>query len=348
MSSAPVAVVGMSGGVDSSVTAALAREAGFQVIGVMLQMKAPGESRDADEKAFLSVAESLGIEAHILPCPEFESEVICRCANIYASGRTPNPCCECNVKVKFKKLFDFASSFPGATVWTGHYAKIENGVLMRGSDRNKDQSYFLYRLPEKWLHSIKFPLGAMSKPEVRRFAENLALPVASRPDSQDICFEVPGESCGETLRRRAGLPEKIGYFLYNGKIVGSHRGVGNFTIGQRSKLGVALGVPAYISKIDASSGNIFLETDRSRLETKEFFLTDTVFRGNSIPEEGEIQIRYRSCPVKATFSAVEKNKVLVTPDQMLTAVTPGQAGVVYSGDTLLGGGVIELPGESVV
>ena len=343
--SLPVAVVGMSGGVDSSVTAAWAREQGFRVIGVMLQMKSPGESRDADEAAFFSVADALGIEAHILPCPEFDTLVIKRCADIYGSGRTPNPCCECNVNVKFKRLFEFAASFPGATVWTGHYAKIENGVLMRGCDRNKDQSYFLYRLPEKWLDSIRFPLGSLTKSEVRLRAEKLALPVASRPDSQDICFEVPGESCGETLRRRAGLPEKIGYFLYHGKIVGSHRGVGNYTIGQRSKLGVALGVPAYISKIDAQSGNITLETDRRQLETNEFFLTDTVFGKNPLPEQGEIQIRYRSKPVHATFSRVDNNMIRVVADQELLAVTPGQAGVIYSGDTLIGGGVIDLPGK---
>ncbi len=340
-----IAVVGMSGGVDSSVCASIAARAGYRVIGVMLQLKSPGAAREADEAAFAAVASCLNIESRILPAPEFDLDVIRHCALEYASGRTPNPCCECNVKVKFKRLLEFArSEYPGATVWTGHYANISNNMICRGSDRGKDQSYFLYRLNPESLQDIVMPLGKMTKDEVRRAASELALPVFDRPDSQDVCFGVPGECCGETLRKLAGLPEKIGYFLYNGKIVGSHRGVGKYTIGQRSKLGVALGVPAYISKIDPVSGDITLATDSAALECRKFYLKDVTLHTGSLPEKAEIQIRYRSRPTEV-FLSRHNDMVAVESPEPLRAVTPGQAGVIYAGDTLLGGGIISLTAE---
>ncbi len=341
MSDFPIAVVGMSGGVDSSVTAHLAQRAGYRVVGVMLQVKEPSPARDADEAAFFAVARQLKIETKLLPAPEFDEKVIGFSAGEYQLGRTPNPCCICNQKVKFAKLFEFADALGGATVWTGHYAKMENGRLFRGADRTKDQSYFLYRLPEAWRKRIVFPLWNRQKDEVRALAERIHLEVARRPDSQDVCFGVPGESCGETLRRRAGFPEKIGYFYYRGKVVGSHRGIHAYTLGQRSKLGVALGVPAYIAEIDAKTGDITLETDGTVLDTTHFYLDDVVLHENNLPETAELQIRYRSRPVVAHLQSAN-GRIAVTTEIPVHAVTPGQAGVFYLNDRLAGGGTIAL------
>ncbi len=341
MSDSPVAVVGMSGGVDSGVAAHLALQAGYRVIGVMLQMKSPSPERDADEAAFFAVARQLKIEAELLPSPEFQEKVIRFSAQEYQKGRTPNPCCVCNQAVKFARLLEFAERIPGATVWTGHYAKMIDGRLFRGADRAKDQSYFLYRLPEAWRKKIVLPLGDHTKSEVRAMAETLQLEVARRPDSQDVCFGVPGECCGETLRRLAGFPEKIGYFLYRGKIVGSHRGIHRYTLGQRSKLGVALGVPAYIAKIDAESNDITLETDGTALDKNHFYLDDVFLHETALPERAELQIRYRSRPVPAWLHR-ENDRVAVTTEVAVHAVTPGQAGVFYLDDRVAGGGTIAL------
>ncbi|MCQ2353333.1 MAG: tRNA 2-thiouridine(34) synthase MnmA [Victivallaceae bacterium] len=341
MSDPAVAVVGMSGGVDSSVAAHLALQTGCRVIGVMLQMKAPSPERDADEAAFFAVARQLGIEAELLPAPDFQEKVIRFSAEEYQRGRTPNPCCICNQAVKFARLLEFADAIPGATVWTGHYAKMTDGRLFRGADRAKDQSYFLYRLPEAWRKKIVLPLGVHTKSEVRAMAESLQLEVARRPDSQDVCFGVSGECCGETLRRLAGFPEKIGYFLYRGKIVGSHRGIHRYTLGQRSKLGVALGVPAYIAKIDAQSNDITLETDGASLDRNQFFLDDVFLHETALPQRAELQIRYRSRPVFASLRE-ENGRIAVTTEIPVHAVTPGQAGVFYLGNRVAGGGTIAL------
>ena len=339
MSTLPAVVVGMSGGVDSGVAAFLAKEAGFRVVGVMLQIKEAGVSRDADEAAFLAVAEKLGVECRIEKVPEFQDKVILPAAEMYAAGCTPNPCCICNAAVKIPKLLEIADALGASHVWTGHYATLRNGRLYRGTDREKDQSYFLYRLDEKMRRRLVFPLGGKTKQQVRALATELDLPVASRPDSQDVCFGTANESCGETLRRRAGLPEKIGYFRFRGKIVGSHRCVHGCTVGQRSGLGVALGVPAYVKSICGETGDVELETDLRALETTRFYLDDVVLHDETLPGRAQICIRYRGKTVGAALKQ-ENNRIAVTLDEALRAVAPGQAGVFYRDELLAGGGVI--------
>ncbi len=350
------AVVALSGGVDSSVVAILALRAGWKVIGVTLRLKHPDPDFSAsqrcaskeDGEAAESVCSTLGIEHRYLEVfPQFESRVLRMAAQEYTSGRTPNPCCECNPQIKFGLLTEFARSIGASRVFTGHYARItqEHGIyeLHRGDDRAKDQSYFLYRLNQEVLSQVDFPVGKLEKSEVRRIAAEHGLVTSHKPDSQDVCFQVPGESFGETLRRLEGLPRRPGNFLYHGRIVGQHAGVHEYTIGQRRGLGVALGSPAYVSRIDATTGDVVLETDSSKLFSSHFSVERLVWQSGHAPENLdnlEVQIRYRAKAVPCQLELSGTDGAMVIPVDPLRAVTPGQAAVFYRGDLLLGGGVI--------
>ena len=333
-------IVAMSGGVDSSTVAALALEAGCEVEGATLLLRDDGDDGGAE-----AVCRSLGIRFHLLDRRrDFCERVIVPAARELDAGRTPNPCAICNPRLKFAELLDFASSRGAAHLLTGHYARIDGeNRLRRGIDAAKDQSYFLYRLTGEQLQRCVFPLGTMTKIEVRRLAAKFSLPSAERADSQDLCFAVPGECGGETLRRLAGIPARGGDFLYRGRRVGTHDGIHRYTIGQRQGLGVALGVPAYISKIDPAAAAVTLETDESELLSARFELVDTVF-AETLPDEGraEIRIRYRSPAVGCSYRRIGDTMEIV-PDRPLRAVTPGQSGVLYRGDLILGGGMIVDP-----
>ena len=334
-------VAALSGGVDSTVAAALALKEGAEVIGVTLAMKHPDPAfsdaqrcaGQADLDAVKAVADKLGIEHVVLDrFPLFRDRVLRPAAETYLQGRTPNPCCVCNAEVKFAALLDYARSIGADKVITGHYARIDgNFRLRRGADPIKDQTYFLYRLTPDMLKNIDFPVGDMPKSEVRRIAAELDMPTAERPDSQDACFMAEGETFGETLRRLFDLPAKPGTFFYRGKKVGTHPGIHQYTLGQRKGLRVALGQRGYVSQI-RQDGNIELETDENRLFSRGFTLQDIC---GELPEQGLVQIRYRSKPVLASVSGN-----VVTTAEPQRAVTPGQSAVFYDGDILLGGGVI--------
>ena len=339
-------VVAMSGGVDSAVAALLLRRAGFTPIGVTLLLS--GDFSASSRAALAKLSCQLGIEHHYLDWRrEFEDKVIRHCAEIAASGRTPNPCCVCNPLVKFAALFAFADELSIAAAATGHYVGISSdpgaSYLLRGNDAAKDQSYFLYRLPPVWLSRLHFPLSGLTKPEVRRLAAEAQLAVAEQPDSQDICFAVPGESCGRTLLRRSHLTSIGGDFIYDGKVVGHHHGIAEYTIGQRKGLNVALGKPGYVKSIDPESGAITLVTEPSQLESQQLLVTDTVWHGENRPDDYadlSVKIRFRSpdCPCRVTTDAEGNWKIeSATP---FRAATPGQAAVIYQGRRLLGGGVI--------
>lgn len=339
--------VAMSGGVDSAVAAYLALQQGYQVTGINLHL----DDEPADE-SLLKCAEALQIPLLQADCRQaFHDRVIAPAAAEYAVGRTPNPCCDCNRVLKFHELLRVAQEHGINRVFTGHYVQLmqdETGVfrLLKGSDQSKDQSYFLYRLTQNELSRVGFPLGQLTKVEVRRIAAAAGLPCASRPDSQDACFQIPGECCGETLRRRCGLPVKRGKFIHNGKIVGKHDGIHRYTIGQRQGLNVALGVPAYIAAIDAASGNIYLTTENRELLAGSFTVKQVNWCSGEMPSDGEIsvRIRYRSPGCDCRFAELDNGDLLVTPGVPLRAVTPGQAAVFYAGNVLLGGGVIDRVG----
>ena len=328
----------MSGGVDSSVAAWLLSRQGVEVIGATLLMH-PGAAEVDPELSRLCA--ELNIPLHVIHAErEFTERVILPAAREYNSGRTPNPCCECNEVLKFSMLEALARELGASALATGHYCIVKNGRLRRGSDRDKDQSYFLYRLKRELLPFLRFPLGDFSKPEVRFLATRAGLVTAGRPDSQDTCFAVEGECCGDTLLSRAQLAPRPGRIVFAGRTAGHHDGIHRCTVGQRGGLGVALGVPAYVKRIDGNSGDVELCTDRAELASSHFFLERVNWhREPEDGEEAEVQIRYRSRPAACRIRR-ENGRWRVDTAEPLFAVTPGQAGVLYDRDEVLGGGVI--------
>ena len=348
-------VVAISGGVDSTVAAAICLEQGYDVYGVTLRMKQGiggehGCSSPEDEDSAVRAADQLGISHTFIDCTrEFTAKVLLPCWNEYAAGRTPNPCTLCNPLIKFGQVIDYADRIGARRVVTGHYAVIEHDAedgpcrLRRGADPSRDQSYFLFGLTPAMLTRLDFPLGRISKPEVRRMAAALKLENHSRKDSQDACFVIPGEPFSESLRKLFQAPALPGEFITpDGKSVGRHLGCHLYTLGQRKGLGVALGVPAYVSAIDSSRGRVVISPDESHLLSSGFTVKNLNWQQ---PEPGEesrkllVQVRYRSQAVPATVQTAN-SIATVRLDESVRAVTPGQAAVFYDRDLLLGGGYI--------
>lgn len=350
-------VVALSGGVDSSVAALLAREAGDEVVAATLDMtpedpawRAAWSCGGDALEAVAAIVGKLGIEHHVLHCYDrFAERVLRPCYEEYAAGRTPNPCCRCNPEVKFGILLDFAREIGAERLLTGHYARLNaDHMIERGDDPVKDQSYFLYRLDRAQLALLEFPVGAMAKDEVRRLAKAAGLPTASRPDSQDACFRFPGEGFAETLFRLFQGEPKPGVFRYEDRVVGRHGGIHRFTLGQRKGLNVALGVPGYVRTIDPATGAVELTTDPRKLETASFRVAELNWQCPVPPDPAErleIQIRYRTLPTPGRVELTACG-ARVTLEHPARAVTPGQAAVFYRGRTLLGGGVIAGLGAS--
>ncbi len=359
MTTRPKIIAALSGGVDSSVAAALYQRRGYEVIGATLRLKHPDPAFSAaqtcasrsDQEAVEQVCAKLGIEhVYLDEYADFVARVLRPAYDEYAAGRTPNPCCGCNPRLKFGKLLALAETRGAAGLITGHYARLvrtgDTVRLRRGSDPNKDQTYFLYRLSAEQLNRLHFPIGELDKATVRAVARQFDLKNSEKKDSQDACFNVPGECFAETLRRLFGAEPRPGHFLYHGKVVGRHAGIHRYTIGQRKGLGVALGIPAYVRSIDPLSGDIELTTDGDELLTGRFEVHDwhrqSAREDWTTPRECLVQIRYRSRAVPARLEPLTATSCQVTLQTPQRAVTPGQAAVFYDGEFLLGGGVIVL------
>jgi tRNA-uridine 2-sulfurtransferase len=348
--------VAMSGGVDSSVCAALLKEQGHDVSGVTMCLEippAPGKNRpsccglESIEDA-RRVCRALGIQHHVLNYGDiFHQEVIEDFIREYTLGRTPNPCVRCNQYLKFDRLFHDAKALGATHLATGHYARIDpmgdHFALKKGVDPNKDQSYFLYGIPKALLPFILFPLGSMTKTEVREHARRFALPVAEKRESQDICF-IPSGKYQDFIAERVPEGSKPGVFVdHTGKIVGKHSGVLHFTVGQREGLGIALGYPAYINRIELETNTIHVGPKEylysHGLEAKGLNLVSMNFSQETF--EAGLKIRYNHHDIKGTVQCIDTSCVRVMFDVPEQAVTPGQSVVFYDGDVLLGGGVIE-------
>lgn len=343
-------VVAMSGGVDSSVAAALLLRQGYEVVGATLQLL-PCEDRTVDAssccgldgaRAARAVAEKLGIPHAVLDCRgEFERDVLRASWDEYARGRTPNPCILCNQFVKWGFLLRRIAGLGGELAATGHYARLGPGPsLWRAADPLKDQSYFLFSLSDEQLARTLFPLGGLTKAEVRELARGLGLPTAERPESQDACYVASEDGFAESLRLRFDAEARPGAFVSpDGRALGRHEGVHRFTIGQRRGLGVALGARAFVSEIRAGAGEVVLSTDERALYARG--LVVRLARPLSGPERFEVQIRSRHKAVPARLVAADAETAEIAFEVPQRAVSPGQAAVFYEGERVMGGGWIE-------
>jgi tRNA-specific 2-thiouridylase len=338
-------LLGMSGGVDSSVAAALLMRTGYEVIGATLVMH---DIHEKDAAAAKTVADALGITHYTVDMRgDFEKYVLSPFVSEYENGRTPNPCVVCNGYIKFPGLIRAADSLGCEYIATGHYAAIGNRdghpVITAATDKAKDQSYFLYMLGENILSRLLFPLSGMTKPEIRALAEELNLPSASSPDSQDICF-IKDISCADFVAGRSKKPPVLGNFVdTDGKVLGKHKGISAYTVGQRKGLGVSSTSPLYVSHIDAESGNVILCRENELYRTKVYAENCSYFAGN-LPEEpfeATVSLRYTKKPGRAMVTALPDNRVLIEFTEPQRAPAPGQSAVFFDGDDLLGGGIIE-------
>ena len=349
-------VVAMSGGVDSSVAAALLADAGHDVIGVSMQLydASGGDGRFGtcctidDLHDARRVAHTLGIPHYIVNLERrFEAVVVANFVQEYAAGRTPIPCAHCNSELKFSTLVDQALGFNADRLATGHYARVTRDVggawhLFRGCDEGKDQAYFLFALTQAQLERAMFPVGGMPKDEVRRIALARGLRVADKPDSQEICFVPDGDYAAVVDRK---LPaDRSGLIVDSqGRVVGAHDGVHHFTIGQRKGLGISAAEPLYVVKLDA--GRKLVQVGPKAALDRPGLTASRVNWVAGTPPAGEIavevQIRSRHAASPARVRAIGPDRIAVEFDVPQCAVTPGQAAVVFRGDEVLGGGWID-------
>ena len=346
-------VVGMSGGVDSSVAAARLLTAGFEVVGATLRLwNPPGARADDENHASLrfvqrarAVAEQLGVPHHVVDWrDQFEPEIITRFVEAYLRGQTPSPCVGCNRHIKLPALSALAAQVGAEYVATGHYARVDRKGprprLLRGVDRSRDQSYFLQLLPAEVLQRLMLPLGESTKAEVRAEASRLGLPVAGERDSQELCF-IPDGGHVRFVAERAGHRLRHGRIVdAAGREVGRHRGIHAFTIGQRKNLGVALGRRAYVVSLDAATGTVGLGEREDLLSAGAVLVGARLDADVQLPVRCDAVVRYRSQPVRAQVCVGAPSELRLSFDEPVRAVVPGQFVGLYSGDQVLGGGMI--------
>lgn len=346
-------VVGLSGGVDSSVAAASLHHLGYEVIGLTLWlMKGKGQCCSEGLVDAAQLCEELGVPHHVVDTRDlFQTDIVNYLVSGYEQGITPLPCSQCNKTVKFGPMLSYAQAELGtSTIATGHYAQIEYDSqlkrfqLRRAVDRQKDQSYFLYDLHQELLaHSI-FPLGEQTKAETRRIAAEFNLHTAEKPESQDLCL-VEAHGSMQTFLDQYISPKDGEIVDQQGQVLGHHQGVHHYTIGQRKGLGIAAPNPLYVIALDAVMNRVIVGDRNSaqQSECKVQRVNWVSIAKPSTPIRAEVQIRYRSQPVPVTVVPLDEQglRVNLVFDDPQFGITPGQAAVWYQGETLLGGGIIE-------
>jgi tRNA-uridine 2-sulfurtransferase len=350
-------VVAMSGGVDSSVAAALLLEEGYDVVGLFMRSGvAAGEAAKSGKQGCCSIDDAMDARrvAALLDIPFFAVNFAAEFGRIidyfvdeYMRGRTPNPCVQCNRWLKFGRLLDYADEIGASRVATGHYARVERRgdrfAIARGVDFGKDQSYVLFPLDQRQLSRTLLPLGGMTKPAVRAHAARIGLAVAEKPDSQEICF-VPDQDYGRLLEERRPGELNPGPMLdMAGREVGRHKGHQHYTVGQRKGLG-ALGRPMYVVETRPAD-NVVVVGDPQDIEAGGLVASDVIWGGAELQAgeslRGAVKVRSRQEPVAAVATRAGDGRLRVVFDDPLRAVTPGQAAVFYEGDVVLFGGFID-------
>ena len=353
------ALIAMSGGVDSSMAAALLCEQGFSCIGCTMKLYENEDIGESPSKTCCSlddtedarrVAASLGMPYYVFRfTDEFREKIMCRFAQAYREGRTPNPCIDCNRYMKFDKLFARAREIGCDYVVTGHYARtaFEDGrwLLKKGLDASKDQSYVLYSLTQEQLAHVLFPLGGYTKQEIRQMAEARGFVNADKPDSQDICF-VPDGDYASFIEQFTGVPSVPGHYVTpGGEILGTHKGIIHYTLGQRKGLGLAMGRPVFVCGIRPETNEVVIG-DEELLFSREAVISDVnwIVPEPSAPIRAKAKARYRHREQPAEIVPLGGGRALLRFDEPQRAITPGQAAVFYDGYLVLGGGEIESVG----
>lgn len=349
-------IVGMSGGVDSAVAAYLLKQQGYEVIGVTLrtwQSDTGEDSRCCEIDDARAIARQIGIPYYAFNClRDFDEKIVQPFINDYINGVTPNPCVLCNREIKWARLQYYAKVLEADYIATGHYAfikKLENGryTIQKAEHAEKDQAYMLYRLTQDQLKNTLMPLGGFSKAEVREIAKKAGIAVADKPDSQDICFIIDGDYADFIqTHATAPLPGEGNFVDEDGNILGTHKGIIHYTVGQRKGLGIALGRPAYIKKINPEKNEIVLATGEN-IVCKSLICKDLNFMSTQPPEKGEqtectVKVRYRHAGESATLEMMDGGRAQITFAAPVRHAAPGQSAVFYDSDgCVIGGGIIE-------
>ena len=336
-------LIGMSGGVDSSVAAYLLKEQGYEVVGLTMSLFVSNSESGCTATNIIDdakkVCDKLGIEHHVLDLRQaFKSHVIDNFINSYLNAETPNPCVECNKFLKFGLMWEEANKLNCDFIATGHYASIKDNKLCK-IDSPKDQTYFLYKINKELLPHILFPLQDFTdKDKIRNIASQIGLEVHDKKDSQDICF-IEGEYTNFLEQNIDKLPNKGNFILSDGTIIGEHKGIIYYTIGQRKGLGVSYKHPLYVININKETNDITLGTEEE-LTSKEITITNINLLVDNLPTYAQGKIRYRYELTPCSIKQIDNDTIIVTFDVPVKAATIGQSLVLYDNDICLGGGKI--------